>query len=79
MAKLDSNNLDAIKDLIEVTVGEAIKTNGMVTKEDTNHLSTENEFFGKMDDAMGKLKAIREEQTVQSQMEGTIAFHQYPI
>ena len=63
MAKLDSNNLDAIKDLIEVTVGEAIETRGMVTKEDTNHLPTENEFFGKMD-AMGKLKAIREEQPV---------------
>lgn len=64
MAKLDSNNLDAIKDLIEVTVGEAIETKGMVTKEDTSHLPTKDEFYGNTNEAMGELKAIREEQPV---------------
>jgi len=32
----------------------------------TSNLPTKDEFFGKMDEVMGELKTIREEQTVQS-------------
>ncbi|KKU12296.1 MAG: hypothetical protein UX19_C0002G0003 [Candidatus Woesebacteria bacterium GW2011_GWA1_45_8] len=32
----------------------------------TSNLPTKDEFFSKMDDVMGELKAIREEHTVQS-------------
>jgi hypothetical protein len=66
MATLDSNDLQAIKELIEVTINEAIEEKGLVTKEDISHLPTKDEFFSKMDEVMGELKAIREEHAVQS-------------
>jgi len=47
MSKLDSNDPDALKDLIEVIVGEAIETNGTVRKEDTGHLPTETSFLAR--------------------------------
>ena len=54
MATLDSNDLKAIKDLMEVTIEEAIEKS----------LATKDEFYEKMDEAKGELKAIREEVTV---------------
>jgi hypothetical protein len=66
MARLDNDDLKAIKDLIEVTVEEVIEKKEFVTKSDLSHLPTKDEFYGKMDEVMGELKAIREEQTVQS-------------
>jgi hypothetical protein len=66
MAKLDSDDLKAIKGLIEVTVDEVIEAKGLVTKEDISHLPTKDEFYTKMDEVMGELKTIREEQPLQS-------------
>ena len=40
MAKLDSDDLKAIKNLIEVTVEEVIERKELVTKSDLSHLST---------------------------------------
>ena len=60
MATLDNGDLRAIKDLIEVTVDEKLD-------EKSKYLPTKDEFYGKMDEVMGELKAIREEQAVQSQ------------
>ncbi|HEY3310335.1 MAG TPA: hypothetical protein VGK00_01735 [Anaerolineales bacterium] len=65
MATLDNDDLKAIKGLLEVTIDEAIETKALVTKDDIGHLPTKDEFYGKMDDVMGELKAIREEQAVQ--------------
>ncbi len=62
MAKLDSDDLKAIKALIEVTIDEK----ELVSKADLSHLPTKDEFYSKMDEVMGELKTIREEQTVQS-------------
>lgn len=67
MAVLDGNDLKAIKDLIEETVEDVIEKKELVTKNDISHLPTKDEFYSKMDEAMGELKAIRDEQTVQSQ------------
>ena len=67
MAKLDNDDLQAIKDLIEVTVEDLIERKELVTKSDISHLPTKDEFYGTMDKVMGELKAIREEQAVQSQ------------
>lgn len=67
MAVLDGNDLKAIKDLIEVAVDEVIEKRELVTKSDLSHLPTKDEFFGKMDEVMGELKTIREEQALQSQ------------
>ncbi|HSL46764.1 MAG TPA: hypothetical protein VK897_25230 [Anaerolineales bacterium] len=39
----------------------------MVTKDGIGNLPTKDEFYGKMGEVMGELKAIREEQVVQSQ------------
>jgi hypothetical protein len=66
MATLDNDDLKALKDLMQVTIEEAIETKGLVTKEDVSHLPTKDEFYGKMDEVMGELKTIREEQAVQS-------------
>lgn len=62
MAKLDDQDLKAIKGLIEVTIDEK----ELVTKDDISHLPTKEEFYNKMDEVMGELKTIREEKTVQS-------------
>jgi hypothetical protein len=62
MAKLDADDLKAIKGLIEVTIDEK----ELVTKSDISHLPTKDEFFTKMDEVVGELKTTREEQTVQS-------------
>ena len=65
MAKLDSDDIKAIKGLIEVTIDEAIETK-LVTKEDLSLLPTKDEFYTKMDEVVGELKTIREEQPLQS-------------
>jgi len=67
MATLDNDDLKALKGLIEVTLDDVIETKGLVTKEDISHLPTKDEFYTKMDEVMGELKTIREEQTLQSQ------------
>lgn len=39
------------------------KVANLVTKDDIKHLPTKSEFYAKMDEVMGELKAIREEHT----------------
>jgi hypothetical protein len=63
MATLDNADLKAIKALIEVTIDEK----ELVTKSDISHLPTKDKFYEKMDEVMGELKTIREEQSVQNQ------------
>ena len=63
MATLDADDLDKIKQLIEVSLGEAVEST-LVTKEDISHLPTKDEFYGKMDEVVGELKAVREEVAV---------------
>ena len=65
MATLDRDDLKAIQGLIEVTINEAIE-NKIVTKDDISHLPTKDEFYVKMDEVVGELKAAREEQAVLS-------------
>jgi len=67
MAALDNDDFKALKDLMQVTIEEAIETKGLVTKEDVSHLPTKDDFYTKMDEVMGELKTIREEQALQSQ------------
>jgi hypothetical protein len=64
MAKLDNDDLKAIKDLIEVTVEDVIERKGVATMDHIGHLPTKDEFYGTMDKVMGELKAIREEVAV---------------
>lgn len=66
MATLDEDDLKAIRGLIEVTVDEVIEKRELFTKEDIRHLLTKDEFYTKMDEVMGELKTIREEQTLLS-------------
>jgi hypothetical protein len=61
MAKLDNDDLKAIKDLMEVTIEEAVENKGLVTKDHLGNLPTKDEFYGTMDKLMGELRAIREE------------------
>jgi len=63
MAKLDNDDLKAIKDLVETTFDEKFDEK---IDEKLKYLPTKDEFYSKMDEVMGELKTIREEQTVQS-------------
>ena len=53
--------------MIEVTVEEVIDRKGVAMKDHIGNVPSKDEFYGKVDEIMGELKAIREEQTVQSQ------------
>jgi hypothetical protein len=64
MAKLDGDDVKIIKELIEVTIDEKLDEK---LDDKLGHLPTKDEFYGMMDKVMGELKAIREEQAVQSQ------------
>jgi hypothetical protein len=66
MATLDNDDFKALKNLMAVTIDEAIEEK-LVTKDDIGLLPTKDEFFTKMDEVMGELKTIREEQALQSQ------------
>ena len=66
MAILGDDDLQAIKEVMKVTIDETIEEK-LVTKEDLSLLPTKDEFFTKMDEVMGELKTIREEQALQSQ------------
>ena len=65
MATLDNDDLKAISQLIKVNIDEAIEEK-LVTKDDISHLPTKDEFYTKMDEVVGELKASREEQTLLS-------------
>ncbi len=60
---LTKKDLTNIKSLVETTLDENRK---FVTKDDIKHLPNKEEFYGKMDEVMGELKVIREEQTILS-------------
>jgi hypothetical protein len=64
MATLDNDDIKAIKTLIEVAFDEQFEER---LDEKLSHLPTKDEFYTKMDEVMGELKSIREEQAVQSQ------------
>ena len=66
VATLDNDDLKALKKLMAITIDEAIEEK-LVTKDDISHLPTKDDFYTKMDEVMGELKTIREEQAVQSQ------------
>jgi predicted nuclease with TOPRIM domain len=63
MAILGDDDLKAIKNLIEVTVDEKLDEK---LDAKLSYLPTKDEFYGKMDEVIGELKAIREEQAAQS-------------
>ena len=62
MGTLDNDDLKAIKQLIEVTFDEKFDEK---LDEKLSYLPSKEEFYGKMDEVMGELKAIREEKAVQ--------------
>jgi hypothetical protein len=64
MAKLDSDDLNAIKKILNVALNKKIDEKLGFR---LNDLTTKIEFYNKMDEVMGELKTIREEQTLQSQ------------
>ena len=56
---------DEIENLIGLVIEEKTETL-LVTKAEISHLPTKDEFYDKMDEVMGELKAIREENTSNS-------------
>ena len=66
MATLDSDDLKAVEQIIEAKVGEVIEKRQLVMKEDLSHLPTKDDFYAKMDEVVGELRASRDEQAVLS-------------
>jgi len=66
MAKLDNDDLKAIKDLMEVTIEEAIESKGLVTKDDISHLPTKDEFYEQTGEILKSLDNLEEEKDVLS-------------
>ena len=64
MATLDNDDLKAIRDLMDVTIEEAVETKGLATNDHIGNLPTKDEFYGTMDKLMGELRAVREEVSV---------------
>lgn len=58
---LTQKDLNAIKDLIGITIDEAMEEK---LNEKLSKFPTKEEFFNRMDEVMSKLKIIREETTV---------------
>ncbi len=57
MATLDNEDLKAIKNLMEVTLDEAIEEK-LVTKNIIGQLLTKNDFYKKTDEVMAELRGI---------------------
>ena len=66
MASLDDADLKAIKDLMEVTIDEAIDNKELVTKKDISHLPTKDEFYEQTGKILKRLDDIEEEKDVLS-------------
>lgn len=60
---LTKKDLDAIQDLVGVTVDEVLEKK---LEEKLKHFPSKDEFFSKMDEIMKELKGIREEKDVLS-------------
>lgn len=69
---LTKPDLGAIKILVEEVIEEKTES-VLATKDDLKHLPTKDDFYGKMDEVMGELQAIREEHTVSS---GQVSDHE---
>ena len=57
MATLDNTDLKAIKNLMEVTIDEAIEEK-LVTKNIISQLLTKHDFYKKMDEVRREIKGI---------------------
>jgi hypothetical protein len=64
MAKLDNEDLQAIKSLIEVTLDEAIESKELVTKKDLSHLPTKGEFYEQTGQIIKRLDNLEQEKDV---------------
>jgi chaperonin cofactor prefoldin len=61
MAKLDDDDLKAIKNLMEVTIDDAIEKKELVTKKDISHLPTKDEFYEQTGKILKRLDDLEEE------------------
>ena len=60
MATLENDDLQAIKNLIEITIEEK----ELVTKDDLGHLSTKDEFYEQTGEILKRLDDLEEEKDV---------------
>ena len=66
---LTQKDFNGIKNLIDVAINE---NDRLVTRNDIKHLPTKDEFYEKMDEVVGELKAVREEQAVLSKINNKV-------
>ena len=66
MAKLDAEDLNALKDLIEVTVEDVIERKELVSRTDLSHLPTKDEFYEQTGEILKRLDNLEQEKDVLS-------------
>jgi hypothetical protein len=67
--KSKSFSNDQVKIILDYIDKKTAPIDQLVTKNEIKHLPTKNEFFSKMDEVMGELKTIRENQEVASEIQ----------
>jgi hypothetical protein len=63
---LTNDDIGKITEHVGAVVEEKIEEKQLFTKKDISYLPTKDDFYNKMDEVMGELKAIREETQVLS-------------
>jgi hypothetical protein len=64
MATLDDKDLLNIKNLMEVTIDEAIEKKELVSIKDISHLPTKDEFYEQTGKILKKLDSLEEEKDI---------------
>ncbi len=59
MARLDSDDLKAVKRVLEEALDEAFEKGNLATKYDLHHLLTKEVFYSKMDEVMEIIGSIK--------------------
>lgn len=75
---LTNSDFKALSNLIDQRIEEKAET-VLATKDDIKHLPTKDEFYERMDKVMGELKAMREEITILSGLNGKVNDHEERI
>jgi hypothetical protein len=73
---LTNDDIGKITEHVGAVVEEKIEEKQLLTKKDISYLPTKDDFYNKMDEVMGELKAIREETQVLSGLHEKVNDHE---
>ncbi len=76
---LSDKDFEKLEELMGIVFDQKIEEKGLVTKNDTSHLPTKDEFYKKEDEIIVELKAVREEIGVLSGLHEKVNRHDRKI